>query len=235
MEQVFVPAGILHMGGFDTNAENDEFPSRELQMNAFWVDRFEVTNEMYSVCMEAGGCPKFHVVESQDRPDYFTNTTYKDYPVVNVSWAEAQGYCQWAGRRLPSEAEWERAARGDDLRTFPWGDDLPNEKYSNSDNIVSDTSRVGSYSAGASPFGAMDMAGNVWEWTADFYNVDFYANAGNQFPAGPTEAPGKYLRVIRGGSFLDSYLDLRVSNRGNVMGPNPLVLPENNLYRGSAS
>jgi formylglycine-generating enzyme required for sulfatase activity len=235
MPQVFVPAGVVQMGGFDVNSENDEVPSRNITLNAFWVDKLEVTNEMYARCMEAGVCGKFHVVQSEKRQDYFTNPDYKDYPVVNVTWLDTKTYCEWNGRRLPSEAEWERAARGDDMRTFPWGDELPSETFTNFADLIRDTSRVGSYAAGASPYGALDMAGNVWEWTSDFYDADFYLTSGDLFPSGPTETPGKFLRTIRGGSFRDSYLDLRIPNRGNVIGPNRFTLPEDPAYYGTLS
>ncbi len=140
--------------------------------------------------------------------------------MVHVTWGQAKDYCAWAERRLPSEAEWERAARGDDFRNFPWGDEPPNETYANYNRLIDDTSRVGSYPAGASPFGALDMAGNVWEWVADYYASGYYAASPEHNPPGPaTSATNK--RVIRGGSFQDGWTNLRVSKRGSVLGPKP--------------
>ncbi|HET7144801.1 MAG TPA: SUMF1/EgtB/PvdO family nonheme iron enzyme, partial [Anaerolineales bacterium] len=167
--------------------------------------------------------------------DYFGDPEFQDYPVVEVTWYDANAYCQWAGRRLASEAEWERAARGDDMRTFPWGDEPPNAHNSNSLNIVGDTSRVGTYTEGASPFGALDMAGNVWEWVADYYRHSYYAESPDENPTGPAEDPGNHLRVIRGGSFQDDMLNLRLSNRGYEVGPNPSVLSADPAYYGHRS
>ena len=223
MMQVQIPAGILHMGAFDVNAKEDEKPGHEVTMDSFWMDKLEVTNGMYTLCIQAGKCSKEHGIFSQRRPDYFINPEYRDYPVVNVSWEEAKIYCEWAGRRLPNEAEWERAARGDDMRTYPWGYEPPSETYANFDNIVHDTSRVGSYSAGASPYEVLDMAGNVWEWVEDLYSEKYYLKASTSNPVGPTQVFGKYLRTIRGGSYQDTFMDIRVSNRGSLPGPNLLA------------
>lgn len=210
MPQVQIPVGTLHMGAFDVNAEVDEKPGHEVRMDSFWMDKLEVTNGMYTLCIQAGACSKEHSIFSQRRPDYFINPEYRDYPVVNVSWEEAKIYCEWAGRRLPSEAEWERAARGDDLRTYPWGYEQPSETYANFDNIVHDTSRVGTYSAGASPYGVLDMAGNVWEWVNDWYQSDYYASSPASNPPGP--GSGDY-RVLRGSDWYYDWDALRVANR----------------------
>ena len=220
MIQIQIPAGTLHMGGYDVNADDDEEPRHDVIMKSFWMDQLEVTNGMYALCIQEGACPKDHPIFSQQRSDYFFNPEYRDYPVVSVSWEEAATYCQWAGRRLPTEAEWERAARGDDLRTYPWGYEPPSWVYANSGNLVHDTSRVGSYAAGASPYGILDMAGNVWEWVDDLYDDNYYQTAATENPVGPTQVPGRYLRVIRGGSYQDNIMEIRVSNRGNFMGSN---------------
>jgi formylglycine-generating enzyme required for sulfatase activity len=221
MPQVFIPEGALRMGGLDVHAENDEVPDHIVSMHAFWIDQLEVTNGMYALCVQAGTCRLPQKTSSPSRASYFDNPEFKDYPVMQIAWADARAYCEWAGRRLPSEAEWERAARGDDLRTYPWGDEPPSERYANFSNLIRDTSRVGSYAAGASPFGVLDMAGNVWEWTADLYDGDYYLTSPERNPTGGSESDGRYQRVIRGGSFQDVATDLRVSNRGFELGPNP--------------
>ncbi len=186
MPQVYVPAGTVRMGGLDVHADDrDELPAHDVSLDAFWIDKLEVTNAMYMLCVQAGACTPPEDWASDRRPSYFNNEEYKDYPVVHVTWDQAVTYCAWGERRLPTEAEWERAARGDDFRNYPWGDEPPTERYANFDRLVRDTSRVGSYAAGASPFGALDMAGNVWEWVADLYGIEYYSISPEHNPTGP--------------------------------------------------
>ena len=221
MPQVSVPAGSVRMGGLDVHADDrDELPAHTVSLDAFWIDQLEVTNAMYMLCVQAGNCPPPEDWASDKHPSYFNNEDFKDYPVVHVTWEQAGAYCAWADRRLPTEAEWERAARGDDFRNYPWGDEPPNELYANFNYLVGDTSRVGSYAAGAGPFGTLDMAGNVWEWVADFYRFEYYSVSPEHNPMGP-ETTTTNLRVIRGGSFQDGWVDLRVSKRGAALGPDP--------------
>jgi formylglycine-generating enzyme required for sulfatase activity len=235
MTQIFIPGGVFKMGGLDVLRDPDEIPVHQIQLNTFWIDQVEVTNGMYGLCVRAAKCRKPELLNSANRADYFGNPEFRDYPVVQVTWYDANAYCQWAGRRLPTEAEWERAARGDDMRTFPWGDEPPNSHNSNSMNIVGDTSRVGTYAEGASPFGVLDMAGNVWEWVSDYYSKNYYAESPAQNPTGPAHDPGYHLRVIRGGSFKDDGITLRLSNRGFEVGPDPSVLPTDPAYFGHFS
>ena len=235
MTQLFVPAGITKMGGLDILLENDEIPSHDVTLDAFWIDQVEVTNGMYGLCVKADVCRPPVKLNSDNQSDYFGNPAFQDYPVIQIAWYDANAYCQWAGRRLPTEAEWERAARGDDMRSYPWGGEPPNEQNSNSNNIVGDVTRVGSYSTGASPFGALDMAGNVWEWVADYYNAKYYSESPAVNPTGPANGGLSHLRVIRGGSYQDGLFDLRVSNRGYEVGPDPSKLPNDGAYYGRSS
>jgi formylglycine-generating enzyme required for sulfatase activity len=221
MPQVFVPAGKFQMGGFDIHAENDEIPTHEVTLKEFWIDQYEVTNGMYGLCVQAGVCQPPQKPYSSHRAEYFGNPEFQDYPVITVTWTDAQTYCTWAERRLPTEAEWERAARGDDMRSFPWGENPPSELLTNFNNLIRDTSRVGSYPLGVSPFGAYDMAGNVAEWVQDFYKEDYYKKSPGINPTGPAQAPRLIQRVIRGGSYQDVWVNIRVANRGYEMGPNP--------------
>jgi len=221
MPQVFVPTGSVRMGGLDVHADSDELPDHIVQVKAFWLDQLEVTNGMYALCWQSGVCRAPQKFSSNTRTSYFDNPDFKDYPVIQVTWLDAKNYCEWAGRRLPTEAEWERAARGDDFRTFPWGDEPPSATYANFNNLIRDTSRVGSYQAGASPFGAFDMAGNVWEWVMDIYDPHYYASSPQNDPTGPEQTVSNFAHVIRGGSYQDAWVDLRVSNRGYELGPNP--------------
>ena len=221
MQQVYVPVGIVHMGGLDIHADDrDELPAHAVSLDAFWIDKFEVTNGMYMLCAQSGACTPPGDWASDRRASYFNVEEFKDYPVVHVTWEQAQTYCAWADRRLPTEAEWERAARGDDFRNYPWGDEPPSEAYANFNRNSRDTSRVGSFAAGAGPFGALDMAGNVWEWVSDFYEVEYYKDSPDYNPTGP-QTSSTYFRVIRGGSFQDEWFDLRVSKRGAALGPKP--------------
>jgi len=235
MTQLFVPTGTVKMGGLDVLLENDELPAHDVTLNAFWMDQVEVTNGMYGLCVQAGVCRLPVKLNSDNRGDYFGNPEFKDYPVIQIEWHDANAYCQWAGRRLPTEAEWERAARGDDMRTYPWGGEPPNEQNSNANNTVGDVTHVGSYAAGASPFGVLDMAGNVWEWVADYYNAKYYAESPAVKPTGPENGGLNHLRVIRGGSFQDNLFNLRVSNRGYEVGPDPSALPNEDAYYGRSS
>ena len=217
MPQVHIPVGTFHMGGYDIRAAPDEFPAHDVTIDAFWMDQLEVTNAMYQLCVNAGVCTLPQNLGTARKTDYFYNIEYKDYPVVYVTWGQANTYCEWADRRLPTEAEWERAGRGDDLRTFPWGEDKPDERFANFNMLVTDTSRVGSYPLGASPFGVLDMAGNVAEWTNDFYKYDYYQSSIETNPQGPLTSSG-LNRVVRGGSLGDAEINIRVSKRSSVLG-----------------
>ena len=235
MPQVYIPAGTFHMGGYDIRAAQDEFPAHEVTLDAYWIDQLEVTNAMYQLCVNAGACTLPQNLGTARKSDYFYNVEYKDYPVVYVAWIQAKEYCEWAGRRLPTEAEWERAGRGDDFRTFPWGEDKPDERFANFNMLVTDTSRVGSYPLGASLFGVLDMAGNVAEWTNDIYGPTFYASAAEMLnPVGPVSS-SSLKRVVRGGSLGDAEINIRVSKRSSVLGSNLIRQKGSPEYLGDFS
>ena len=218
MPQILIPEGKFRMGGMDARSAPDERPAHYVDMHAYWIDQLEVTNAMYLLCIKSGPCTPPQSFKSQRRPEYFNNPEFNDYPVVYVTWGQAKAFCEWAGERLPTEAEWERAARGDDWRTFPWGEDKANGLLANYNMIVGDTSRVGTYPLGASPFGVLDMAGNVAEWTNDFYNGNIYASLdGATNPTGP-ESSNSFMRVVRGGSLGDAEINIRVPKRSSVLG-----------------
>ncbi|MBM3153602.1 MAG: hypothetical protein FJZ96_15600 [Chloroflexi bacterium] len=197
MEQVYIPAGGFLMGSNDGDAarettdmhDHSEIPLPTVFLDGFWIDRFEVNNGQYASCVDSGACQPPYASSSDTRPQYYDNPEFADYPVIWVNWYMAQDYCQWADRRLPTEAEWEKAARGTEGYRYPWGNDfltdpLANDRANWCDvhcprEIASsgwydgyaDTAPVGSYPAGASPYGVMDMAGNVWEWTTTIVSL----------------------------------------------------------------
>ena len=235
MPQVFIPAGIFRMGGLDVRRAPNEIPAHDVTLDAFWMDQLEVTNAMYGLCVSAGVCAPPQSLKSQRRPDYFNNPGFNDYPVIYVTWGQAKAYCEWSGRRLPTEAEWERAGRGDDLRTFPWGEDKADGLLANFNMLVGDTSRVGTYPAGASPFGVLDMAGNVAEWVNDFYSFNYQASLANPLnPTGPATSSG-LNRVVRGGSLGDAEINIRVAKRSSVLGSNLSVQSGSSSYSGDFS
>jgi len=234
MPQVYIPAGTFRMGGMDVRRAPNEIPDHDVQLDAYWIDQLEVTNAMFALCMSNGGCTPPQSFKSQRRTDYFDNPEFKDYPVVYVAWGQAKAYCEWAGRRLPTEAEWEHAARGDDFRTFPWGEDKADGTLTNFNMLVGDTSRVGTYPAGASPFGVLDMAGNVAEWVNDFYSFDYSVSKSVINPTGP-ETSSSFNRVVRGGSLGDAEINIRVSKRSSVLGSNLSAAPGSRSYFGDFS
>ena len=179
-------------------------------LRSFWIDQTEVTNGQYAHCVEQRVCQPPQRIASYSIPDYYGNAEYDQYPVIYVNWDDADTFCRWAGRRLPTEAEWERAARGTDERIYPWGDQAPQAGLLNYNLRVGDTAPVGSYPAGASPYRVMDMAGNVAEWVSDWYDPAYYSESAYSDPGGPIAT--KY-RVVRGGSWLDNQYSVRAGLR----------------------
>jgi formylglycine-generating enzyme required for sulfatase activity len=176
MMLIYISAGDFLMGSqeseyyvtdgmFALSPDRDEIPQRTVFLDDFWIDKTEVTNAQYALCVKDGVCPqpKFTAVGISR---YYGNPRYDTYPIINVSWDEANTYCDWAERRLPTDAEWEKAARGTDGFIFPWGNQTPEEGLL---NWWVGLHSVGSYPAGASPYGVLDMAGNAWEWIEDYY------------------------------------------------------------------
>ena len=235
MVQVYVPDGTFQMGGIDPSAASDEKPVHKVEMTGYWVDKTEVTNAMFLLCIQAGSCNPPQSTSSDTHPSYFNNAEFNDFPVVNITWEAAKQYCEWAGRRLPTEAEWEYAARGNTINTYPWGEDTPDDTRANFNYMNKDVSQVGSYPDGASPFGALDMAGNVFEWTSDFYDAKYYASSPASNPTGPESRTAYFKRVLRGGSYADGEAELRVSNRASALGPNPEAEPGSDAYLGDFS
>lgn len=228
-EKVLIPAGSFQMG-CDPNRENEFECDLEtnydllhtVALSAYRIDKYEVTNSRYWACADAGTCTPPVRSGSFTRDSYYANPTYANFPVVNVTWAQADSFCRWSGGMLPTEAQWEKAARGStDTRMFPWGDAPINCTLANGrtapgvdGQCQSDTTEVGRYPDGASPYGVLDMSGNVYEWVNDWLSGLYYEDSPAVDPTGP--ASGEY-KVLRGGSFLSFAEGLHVAFRlGNV-------------------
>ena len=207
-EEILIPTGAFQMGCDSNNAwedcNADERPLHTIYLDAYYIDKYEVTNTRFQRCVSAGGCTAPHNRSSATRASYYDNPAYAEYPVIYVDWNQANAFCAWAGKRLPSEAEWEKAARGSgDTRKYPWGNSTPNCAQANyylrgAGFCVGDTDRVGAAIAGASAYGVHDMAGNVWEWVNDRYGSDYYSMSPASNPQGPATGSGW---VQRGGAW----------------------------------
>ncbi|MBI2757298.1 MAG: SUMF1/EgtB/PvdO family nonheme iron enzyme [Chloroflexi bacterium] len=187
---VYVPAGDFVMGlGYGTT------PQKTISLDSYWIYKTDVTNKMYAQCVAAGNCAA--PAQELGTPDYI-NPDYGDYPVVGVTWDMASNYCQWSQGQLPSEAQWEKAARGPGGNVYPWGNDKPACDLLNIQGCLGHTSGVNDYPAGKSPYGLLDMAGNVFQWVNDFYAENYYDTMPALNPTGPVSGD---MRVIRGSSF----------------------------------
>ncbi len=199
---VFIPAGPFLMGVPEGARDGglDEYPNHRVELDAFYIDTYEVTMSLYGTFMRA---------TEHRTPVHRTDPSYTVWhegampaslaavPVVNVDWFDARAYCQWAGKRLPTEAEWEKAARGTDDRRFPWGNVEPTLQHLNFNQQwqgAQTLKPVGSYEKGTSPYGAYDMAGNVWEWVADWYEADYYTKSPCCNPQGPSTGTRRVIR-----------------------------------------
>lgn len=212
---VYVPAGHFYMGSepeLDPLAEEDEYPLHPVLLDGYFIYRNEVSNGLYKQCVEAGLCSDPQIFE--DGPStHYNDPEYKDFPVVGVNWDQAAAFCSWAEARLPTEAEWEKAARGENGAVYPWGEDEPSCALSNMAGCFvdpPDTEKVGQYPDGESEYEANDMSGNVWEWTLDWYLEDYYTQSPDANPLGPENGE---LRVVRGGSYEDGPEALRSAER----------------------
>ncbi len=206
MTLLYVPAGEFTMGSNDGNG--DEKSPHPVYLDAFYIDQTEVTNAMYAKCVAAGKCQAPPSPGSNTRSSYYGTAQFANYPVIHVSWNDATAYCQWAGGDLPTEAQWEKATLVVTPRPYPWGPETPDASRLNFNQNVVDTTEVGKYPTGASFYGALDMAGNVWEWVADWY--DSYPSSPARNPTGPSS--GTY-RVLRGGGWNIEAAFVRASGR----------------------
>lgn len=205
-----VPAGEFTMGSND--GADGEKPPHEVYLDAYYMDIYEVTNAAYRACVTAGACDPLGDTSSYTHSSYYGNSQFDNYPVIYVDWNQANAYCEWRGASLPTEAQWEKAARGDDGRTYPWGEGISCSQanyYDGNKDCVGDTTEVGSYEGGKSPYGMYDMSGNAWEWVADWYD----AYPGNTIS---DDDYGSTYKVLRGGSW--SLIDYGARSAGRSVG-----------------
>ena len=190
-----IPAGEFTMGSDDTGDIGSR-PAQVIYLDAFYIDKYEVTNEMYDACVYAVECRKPQRLGTATRDTYYANPVFANYPVIYLDWKMAKTYCEWRGARLPTEAEWEKAARGTDERIYPWGDDKPDCSFANIPGCVGDTTPVDQHDKGQSIYGVFGMSGNVWEWTSSlFKNYPYDPKDGREDPDSLSE------RIARGGSW----------------------------------
>jgi serine/threonine-protein kinase len=239
MTLVFVPAGQFEMGSNDLENCFYANPAHDVSLDAFWIDQTEVTNSMFTVFLNDQGNQiedgikwlepgaghrgiEYGYIKEKEGV-FSTQEGYENYPVIEVSWYGAAAYCSWIGGRLPTEAEWEYAARGPEAKQYPWGNAFDGERVNYCDkscpeawrdeSFADDARRwttVGNYPNGASWCGALDMSGNVWEWVNDWWSENYYSNSPPENPAGPSDGT---LRIGRGGSWYDESWQMKSSCR----------------------
>ena len=216
LDMVYVSSGYSMMGTEygDFSAQTNTKPYHLVYLDAFYIDVKEVTNADYAMCVAAGACKAPESVASKTREDYYSNPGFASFPVVNVTWQDAVDYCSFVEKRLPTEAEWERAARGiADNRRYPWGNGSPKNYNMNITQVPGDTERVSIYTEGFSPYGAADMLGNVSEWVSDWYQEDWYQSKESENPQGPASGTEK---TIRGSSFESELATIHTAMRSGM-------------------
>lgn len=196
---VEIPAGEFVMGFDGTQALEDERPAHRVWLDGYSMDQYEVTTAQYAAFLAAQPRPAPWQWESVNL------ALHGDRPVIGVDWHDADAYCRWKGKRLPTEAEWEKAARGTDGRLYPWGNHVPTDKLANFAlgarfSYSQVLMPVQSHEAGKSPYGLFHMAGNVWEWVSDWYGANYYEHSPEKNPTGPEQGQ---FKVLRGGSWSD--------------------------------
>jgi formylglycine-generating enzyme required for sulfatase activity len=241
---LFMTGGVFRMGSDE--GDPGEQPSHLVRLDPYFIDETEVTNGQYASCAEAGACSPPRSSGATYHPTYYGDPAFDDYPVIFVSWYDAEAFCQWRGGRLPTEAEWEKGAGYDPIQAiklrFPWGDAFSGDQVNfcdrncplerrdpTADDGHRDTAPVGSYPGGRSPVGLYEMAGNVMEWVSDWYDPRYYRISTDINPLGPLQGE---FKALRGGSWLSAEEGLQVTVRGSY---DPTVARANLGFRCAAS
>ncbi len=205
---IHIPGGPFTMGGREEDSPDNERPAHQVHISSFYMDTYPVTNQDYREFVNCTG---------QTTPIHWQRGTYPTglarHPVVNVSYHDAKAYADWMGARLPTEAEWEKAARGTDERLYPWGNRFVDGERCNSNNMIGTTLPVDEFPLGRSPFGIWDMSGNTYEWCGDYYEGNYYPFSPATNPKGPE---GGQERVIRGGFFAETRPNVRTTHRNSA-------------------
>jgi len=209
MTSIYIPSGSFLMGTTEDSEfkPQEEMPQHNVYLDGFWIDKVPVTIAQYKQCVASGKC--FAIVTQSIFPEY-NNPDYAEHPMTYVNWDSASIYCAWVGGQIPTEAQWEKAARGTDGRLYPWGNEPPDASLLNFNNIFRSTTIVGSFMKGASPYGVLDMAGNVREWVLDWYGDTYYKDSPLVNPGGPD---GGIKKVLKGGAWDDPWIYVRSASR----------------------
>lgn len=199
-----IPEGSFLMGS-SKDPHSANYPEHLIKLSNFYIDKFEVTNRAYRICVFHDGCE----LPVKGNP-FYNNPLFLDYPVVYIDWGQAKAYCKWSGGSLPSEAEWEKAARGERGNLWPWGKEAPSQERANFGDMIGTLVSAYTYPDGESQYGVVNMAGNVREWVADMFNPTYYKRSPSKNPTGPNNGDN---RSLRGGSFLDDANQISSYNR----------------------
>jgi formylglycine-generating enzyme required for sulfatase activity len=207
MIQLYVPQGEFLMGESD-HPNSNHYPQHKVYVDSFWIDQVAVTNSMYAACMQTDNCTQPAIAFNP----HYGKWAYRDYPVTYITWWQARAYCAWVGKRLPTEAEYEKAARGTDGRTYPWGNEPPTPALANFGGLIGEAVSAYRYPLGASPYGALGMSGNVREWVWDWFDSKYYAHSPYANPQGPDNG---VERSMRGGSAEEDDREIATYRRYN--------------------
>jgi len=236
-DMVVIPAGSFMMGSHE--GPEDERPAHEVTLPSYSIDRFPVTNAQYAEFLNTHGAPPAAGLYDFDDPDsrihrrgsrFEADAGYENHPVVEVPWSGAVAYCKWRGKRLPTEAEWEKAARGADARRYPWGSELPDRRRAHHSAKWNETAPVDASPAGASPYGVREMAGNAWQWVSSAYRpYPYRADDGREdLKPGP-------VRSTRGGGHDSTTSEITTTQRGRNLSRNPASGHHNISFRCAQS